>query len=565
MNELMTELFSNSKDIERIKTYIDYFACDGMRGNGNRASMEELLSYWGSAKMGLYQLFGNKMVHSFPATFGPDYFELREAMDTLRQRYGSRLCEKIRGLSNEYPIQTNCKEHYDQTVLFEWFIRRLFGDECLIENNAVSACSYYDTFTKLIIGDKKYTISPDMKPIRFIGKLCKDFNISGFEEFREAHSQVLNEKNDTDTIYLSIHPLDFMTMSESSTWSSCMNWNNDGDYRMGTVEMMNSPCVVVAYRVHKNDYRFGEFTWNDKRWRELFIVTDKIISEVKPYPSNNESLTNVILVELRRLAKRNWNLDFDSPIRYTGDWHECLETPSRPEEKFNIDFNTDIMYNDFGTMDYHLLCVNKDIELRGKEEISRIHIYYSGPAECMWCGRLVGLDDIVGESHVVCRECDPKAVHCTCCGAALDEDSVTWIDDYPYCNDCVDENYAYDELNCDYAPIEDIKNFYLLKGYDAKPEIGRNGGGITNINYLEGLDIIEDEDYTDVYYIRPNENLTQNLIFWMIGGGYPYPWGNYEKERNAHRLFEYFDEDVAQMLCKKFELTETAYYQSKCA
>ena len=38
-------------------------------------------------------------------------------------------------------------------------------------------------------------------------------------------------------------------------WDSCMGWMNEGEYRLGTVEMMNSPCIVVAYID-------GEEAWN---------------------------------------------------------------------------------------------------------------------------------------------------------------------------------------------------------------------------------------------------------------------------------------------------------------
>ena len=33
----------------------------------------------------------------------------------------------------------------------------------------------------------------------------------------------------------------------NSGWESCMSWRNNGCYRRGTVEMMNSPYVIVAY------------------------------------------------------------------------------------------------------------------------------------------------------------------------------------------------------------------------------------------------------------------------------------------------------------------------------
>ena len=86
------------------------------------------------------------------------------------------------------------------------------------------------------------------KAVKAIGRLAKEAGITDiFESFRIRQSQIMNDAKLSAHMCLSIHPLDYMTASyNDNNWHSCMNWEN-GDYRRGVIEMMNSPYVIVAY------------------------------------------------------------------------------------------------------------------------------------------------------------------------------------------------------------------------------------------------------------------------------------------------------------------------------
>ena len=76
--------------------------------------------------------------------------------------------------------------------------------------------------------------------MRVLSKIATAYNLPGFEDFRIAQSLVTNQANLKGYITLSIHPLDYMTMSDNNCgWDSCMSWQEEGCYRQGTVEMMN--------------------------------------------------------------------------------------------------------------------------------------------------------------------------------------------------------------------------------------------------------------------------------------------------------------------------------------
>ena len=174
------------------------------------------------------------------------------------------------------------------------------------------------------------------------------------------HSRILNQKYMDGELCLSIHPLDYMTMSDNdNNWDSCMKWNGVGDYRCGTVECMNAPNVLIAY-LHNPDHPMNPFTfkdwkWNSKKWRELFIVNEEVISEVKGYCFQDESLTNTILMWIKELAEKNlgWTYDNDEiNIQETIPWENDADMCFRF-------YPGKYMYNDIGTLEKHRARINR--------------------------------------------------------------------------------------------------------------------------------------------------------------------------------------------------------------
>ena len=110
----------------------------------------------------------------------------------------------------------------------------------------------------------------------------------------------------------------------NSNWQSCMNWQEEGCYRIGTVEMMNSNNVLCCYiEQGKTNWYFGghqtaedgsidAYIWNDKKWRILTYITKDIIMSGKSYPYNNDDYSKKIITEVRDLALKNlgWTYSF---------------------------------------------------------------------------------------------------------------------------------------------------------------------------------------------------------------------------------------------------------------
>ena len=231
--------------------------------------------------------------------------------------------------------------------------------------------------------------------------------ILDFFDFKENHpyfyeqylyldkkiQELKSQKSHSAILCLSIHPLDFMTMSDNDNhWTSCMNWTSDCDggcYRIGTVEMMNSDVAICTYLLSDNKakqtWNFGiydktfwnerdfyypdidpnsedieEWTWNNKTWRCLYYITKDILVSGKSYPYYNHSLNINILNIIKDMAKEKFNWDYQFGIQEYKDmkysYYYTFENARKQncniigitgEKKHNILFETRGMYNDF--------------------------------------------------------------------------------------------------------------------------------------------------------------------------------------------------------------------------
>ena len=393
----------------------------------------------------------------------------------------------------------------------------------IFEPNVLAANAYDGESFKIEFPDGEiWKIPTGMKPMKILHKVIVKFGDEYaeelYEEYRNWHSRLLNQTFLDGTLSLSIHPLDFMTMSDNGgSWTSCMRWQSaadddcdPGDYRMGTVECMNSPYIIIAY-LHNpnktNDFMEGWYgpslIWNKKKWRELFIVQDGIITEIKGYPFQDENLSNTALMWIKELAQNNlgWTYN-DVEVNVNGEY----ET----EEGNNL-FRFRVgpsgyMYNDFGTLKKHRARVNFNALKRRNKESSEIQITeymprnsnkyniiyeipYGGRATCMCCGQYVPYYDN-RTNEVFCRDCEHSQI-CPCCGEYFDEEGYT-VSAYeePICSACFDYECSHDDLGGDREYSGSMIDIFLKLGTD------KNGKPVYYSNSISTLDPNSYDNYS---------------------------------------------------------------------
>lgn len=316
------------------------------------------------------------------------------------------------------------KENYINGIYASFSLRsilrnNLFDSTAFVKNiydgPSIEVKCYNNTTIKFVKGQKV---------MKIIGRLANAVNLrADFEHVRIAQSQIMNQAHITANLCISIHPLDYMTASyNSNNWRSCMCWE-DGEYRRGVIEMMNSSYVVVAYLEsdkQKLDMGCG-YIWNSKKWREFFIVNRDIITGIKGYPYWNRDLEDEVLKWLKELYAPVFNVTYDDAIT-TYNIDTALENKNGL-----ISFSCGpAMYNDFyNGNNFHGFFAE---DFQGER-----YFDYSGASECACCGEDYDFDS---EGEIICEECITHYSCCRCgCNIEYENDLIIINDNY-YCADC---------------------------------------------------------------------------------------------------------------------------------
>ena len=412
-----------------------------------RANLETLLKTWSKEKADLFEAFGNQLILSKEICIEkPEEMMANELAESMTDAYGDMRIFK-----------TSLSEWF---YSHEWEDRPDYGVMRLVNCHCLAHNKFTGTDFEIALPDgKSLKVPHGCKPLRALAKIAKAFDLKGFEEFRLAHSRILNQKQLKGEMCLSIHPMDYMTMSDNECgWTSCMSWAEDGSFHRGTVEMMNSKYVVVAYLKAKNDMTIGsKYQWSNKKWRTLIIVDEQCVASICGYPYNNDALTNLGIDWLVELCQTNKKWEYFSKnicYRYSHLGIEVKE-PNCDSQFYEVSFATDDMYNDFGSCDHWIRI--------GKKANSYIRINYSGEASCMHCGKThVTFCDEEDDARVlICADCDGICV-CDCCGCRVNSWDTYEVDGQCLCDCCYDSRTLVCEITNEVHRTINVKRLYLV-------------------------------------------------------------------------------------------------------
>lgn len=501
---------------ENERYLIDSYINECAEVNSNRESLDYILRIWAKNKEKLYGFLGNQLQIKKKI----EYTMPKETLvDNMRNLFANdsqfnSIYVKFREWFKSENIPLDIKENV--CLLREIFSYYTFAD------NYVNMFCYNNPIKIQVPSGKIITIQDGAKPIRIISKIAKEFNILTDEEIeyiRIKHSQVLNQKTIKGTLVLSIHPLDYMTMSDNASgWSSCMSWQEGGCYRRGTVEMMNSENVVVAYIEGEQPMKIwtpeGTKEWNNKKWRQLFVVNDEIISSVKSYPYFNEELTISALEWLSDLLEVNGGINFCKHNFIFGD-RDIYDAHFSNDYSFN--FYTHDMYNDFFTTTHYARVSDP--------EVTYYEIEYSGPTECMNCGSINSYFDDDDAVLLCCEDCY-ESEHCDCCGCRNID--LYELDGSYYCDECYSERARNEFLTSETHDVNLMHRFIVL------PKTLRGSSDLEILKWINNNDILDvymniETSTNEKYFYSPNE------IFEIYDDKWHYRYNG--------RYLEYFFED----------------------
>lgn len=489
------------EDVTQLHRYLDNY---GDEGNGviSRDRMDYFLRFWSENKEPFFHAFGEQFIVKKEIRFVKDSEELADEM------YRALCCGDvaIREFISKYKraCQNIGNELNDQDIAYQ--MQYFVEDWDMLVDNVYTGPAFTipANFTK---NGRPLVVNHNCKMVKMLGKIadaigaempiyycshcgcwyneprecCNKATVktSGYELFRQAHSQVLNQKQIKGNLCLSIHPLDYLTMSDNDCgWSSCMSWMEEaGDYRLGTIEMMNSNCVVVAYVEAKDPLFVCGANWSNKRWRQLYIVTREVILGNRQYPYNSDEIQGVTIRWLRELMGQmpGYGPYPEETIQLKNNSWNTVRN-----KRIHFYFYTGYMYNDI--YDYRLAYV-ADQKI---EDGTYYSCNFSGPAVCTSCGDIIELNT-VDASVVQCRACDGHW-RCDFCGDwhSSYDDYYTVDDDYIACDWCYHNELSECEVCGDHHRNDCIAHIYI-QFTDTENEEIRDG-----FNYNFYVSICED-------------------------------------------------------------------------
>lgn len=398
----------SGQDVEDIRRFVYSYSGTEM-GHVNK-----VLETWANNKTDLYALLGNSLRYTFEAEVSDDDEIINDDLNTY---LGYFLClsgltaEQIKEFLASYTETSSC-DFYKSVM---WHIYRKYQDDEKVMSDAYT-CAYsllcFDNIRSNFVDSpllfRGLYIPSGTKTMKAIRKFLEHIDYDDWDEFNLFKDDISTIRTPCQLsvrkITLSIHPADFLTLSDNDCdWRSCFSWES-GECSNSTIEAMNSQNVLVAYIQNADQPMMKNYpTIPNKSWRSMEVVdtcNDIAIVTGKGYPYKSNELQKVILSELSRLCG--------------------IKDSDQSFYKFDADYSmvnmvTYGMYNDWAesSADFFL-------QPLGEQPDNYESIQVSWPQTCMMCGEIVTnapeiKNEIVGGTQKVCRSCYEK-YHCDVCG-----------------------------------------------------------------------------------------------------------------------------------------------------
>lgn len=367
----------NQEDLDSMRRFIVEYT-----GIEPQVPMQQILSTWDKNKSTLFKAFDRKLRIEYPINLAPSYqyveFELQQIYTPapLRLNSGNMF---VRALVNNYCIHPDDLDTFFKLINYRnVFLREL--DDYYVFKYAAKGELIIAPGTKFMKAVRKFLIYIDFQ----------EWDL--FEEWRNKISDIITKNFLKATLVLSIHPADFLSMSNNvENWATCMSWSNDINCPSGPIELMNNKYAVIAYLTTGRTL-CGNIP--SKTWRNILYVNKDILLSSKSYPYDNEKITKIALDNMRQLVYDNlkWKYQF-GPERY----YDELRGKNQPKKNNGrITFKLYSMYNDIkqGRKADEFYCY--------RNKVAREKVYCSSPPVCIKCG-----NKIVDKNNktIICQEC----------------------------------------------------------------------------------------------------------------------------------------------------------------
>lgn len=407
---------------------------------------DQLFETWEKSKEYFYKLFGNKYIYELPDEV---------AFDLSKKAKAQRIKNFLEPL------------------------RYYYGQEALSDFIEDQEEGFFDN---LIVKDYNYKgkiITKGSKLVRAFKYFVANENL--LTDLQNQASRIIQESKISGKLCLSIHPLDYLSISENNyNWRSCHSL--DGEYRAGNISYLLDSATVVCYLKGADEVKLPNFPedvlWNDKKWRVLlYFSNDKnMIFAGRQYPFDSEVGMDLIRYDLLDAIKftapakktkwTKWNKIIYPKVKITDDVKIVLDKGFVPVG-YDMKPLADIMFNVEGSRQFNDVLSSScykphyiakcrcngfwenDFYLSTNDD-TRFDIGAYTP--CICCGEEAAMYDA---DTMMCYDCEARYgegdndifTYCDCCGCRVARDDLYFVGDDYLCPSCFDN----ETTRCDYC------------------------------------------------------------------------------------------------------------------
>ena len=199
-------------------------------------------------------------------------------------------------------------ESYDAYQKFRYIIECFYNYYSNVLNSEIS-----DVINKRF---PDFKAKKGQKTSRALNKLCAMLGVDKISEYNQRfakYSDAINPLTIKRYTILSVHPVDFFTMSFGNSWSSChtidkknirkMPNSYEGRYSGGTESYMLDRTSMVLYTVDKS-YEGTEYELQPKINRNMFHYGHDKLIQGRVYPQSNDSNGSAIYKMFRETVQK---------------------------------------------------------------------------------------------------------------------------------------------------------------------------------------------------------------------------------------------------------------------
>lgn len=308
------------------------------------------------------------------------------------------------------------------------------------------------------------------KTTRVVNRLCTYLNWHKHPDYNKRfamYADALTPITIKRHTVLSVNPLDYLTMSFGNSWSSCHTIDKDnkrempngyeGQYSSGTISYMLDGVSMVLYTVDSK-YDGHDFYSQPKITRQMFHYGNDKLIQSRLYPQSNDSNIEVY-TPYRNLVQEIISTIFDFPnlwvkktdsmcrYTYSRGTHYCDYTHF---SSCNLTIKKGSENDTPLAIGHDPICIECGYTHETSENINCCRSYH----KCERCGNSICGDVFWIDDEPYCEDC---VRYCELCGEDHLRDECVWIEGWGWvCEDCLDE-YFYKCEDCgEYVHRDDV-------------------------------------------------------------------------------------------------------------